>query len=114
MSAHLRVELVFDADCPHIDQARSVLRSALEELGTGDASWTEWDRASANTPREYRHYGSPTILVNGRDVAAGSVAPVEADGSTCRLYVDDSGGVSGAPSTALILAAIQELSSGDQ
>ena len=107
MTRRVRIDLVFDADCPHIDQARAVLRSALEELGTGETPWTEWDRGSGSTPREYRHFGSPTVLVNGRDVASDDDGRKQSDGDACRLYVDEAGDVTGAPPKALIVAAIR-------
>ena len=103
----VRIDLVFEADCPHIDQARAVLRSALEEMAARETAWAEWDRASASTPREYRHYGSPTVLVNGRDVASDDGGSTQSDGNACRLYTDDAGAIAGAPSKALIVAAIR-------
>ena len=102
-----RIDLIFDKDCPHVDEARTVLRSALEELGSGQVPWAEWDRASADTPNELRQYGSPTVLVDGRDVAADDVPQMQSDGDACRLYVDDLGQVAGAPSKNVILAAIR-------
>ena len=108
MNRHVRIDLVFDADCPHVDEARSALRSALEDLGSAGASWAEWDRASMTTPRDMRRYGSPTVLVNGRDVAPDDVGHAHVDGTACRLYVDDAGDVSGVPSRVLILAAIRD------
>jgi mercuric ion transport protein len=66
--------------------------------------WLEWDRAEAATPLELRRYGSPTILINGCDVAG--TEPASAD-SNCRLYGTPSGGLAGVPSMGLIAAALR-------
>jgi mercuric ion transport protein len=100
----LRVELVFDRDCPNVARARAVIRAALGEVGA-DAVWSEWDRADAATPAELRSYGSPSVLVNGKDVDANEV--VRSDANSCRVYMDDCGCVCGAPSAWLIVRAIR-------
>ena len=61
------IELVYFDGCPNADRARENLRSALETVGA-DPDWDEWDLASASTPERYRGHGSPTVLVDGRDV----------------------------------------------
>lgn len=93
-----RVELIHDADCPNTGRARAALRQAFAASGLVPA-WTEWDRADPRCPVYARGYGSPTILVNGRDVVGdgpGEGAP------SCRLYADHAG----APDVAQISAAL--------
>lgn len=85
-----RVQLLFFAECPHIDAARTQLRKAFEAVGV-EPSWTEHDVTLPDAPAELKGYGSPTILVDGRDVMG---AP-PGDGSACRLYVGTE--VPGAP-----------------
>lgn len=97
------VELVYDADCPNVDSARAVLREALTALGVRE-EWQEWDRGSPETPQFLRRFGSPTVLVNGRDVGGDDGS--RAGANSCRIYADASGRVSGVPSPQLILAAI--------
>ncbi len=97
------VELVYDADCPNIEAARKALREAFTEAQL-DPEWTEWDRKTASAPPHVRHYGSPTILVNGRDVAGGARGQNGAD--CCRLYRDASGAFRGAPDKERIVAAL--------
>jgi len=98
----MRIELLYDAHCPNVPAARSALARAL--LGTGiDARWTEWDRAAPDSPDYARHYGSPTILVDGADVAGEAPA---AQANACRVYPDDRGRLRGAPPPELIRAAL--------
>lgn len=65
------VEFVHFAGCPNADAARQALRSALRTAGHAE-QWTEWDLLSPETPDRVRGYASPSILVNGVDVAGAS------------------------------------------
>jgi len=106
MQSLARIELVFDRDCPNVERARENIAVALREMGAPE-SWTEWDRESPQTPAALRHYGSPSVLVNGEDVGCDEAASPEADANSCRVYFDASGKcVCGAPSPRLILEAI--------
>lgn len=89
-----RVELIYDTDCPNVQHARRALLEGFSLAGL-DPSWAEWDRKSPDSPVHARGYGSPTILVDGRDVA--DAAPGDG-GSSCRLYRNGSGAFGGAPS----------------
>lgn len=71
--------LVFDG-CPLADAARNSLRAALESLGL--QGFEEIDILDANAPADLRAWGSPTILVDGHDVAGAGKG--EAIG--CRVY----------------------------
>jgi hypothetical protein len=99
------IELVYDQDCPNVDRARAAIRQALVALGA-PLTWREWDCAADATPVSLRVLGSPTILVNGRDVACADSAELQPDASSCRIYRDDCGCVCGAPSVELILGAL--------
>ena len=105
MTSVPRVELVYDPDCPNVERARAVLRAALSEAGIPE-KWQEWERGAADTPGSLRELGSPSILVNGRDIGCDEGESVKADANSCRIYVDDSGSLSGAPSKQLILRAL--------
>ena len=104
-----RVELVFDRSCPNVDEARAQIREALSVVGL-PPSWSEWDRDSDTTPQSLRPFGSPTILVDGRDVSgpneSGNSLPVA---NSCRIYTDAKNGVSGVPALELIVTALQDL-----
>ncbi|MEC7521726.1 MAG: hypothetical protein VYE22_17725 [Myxococcota bacterium] len=87
------ITLVFDTDCPHVDAARASLARVLTDLGL-PRRWDE--RAPAGA------YGSPTLLVDGRDVTG------DAPGAACcRVYRDADGRASPVPDDAVIAAAIR-------
>ena len=99
----MTVELFYDKDCPNVGQARASLRRALTEAGL-PPRWTERELAAAPSP--LGALGSPTVLVNGRDVAGADPG----DAACCRIY-EVAGGRSGAPPAELIarvLRAAQE------
>jgi hypothetical protein len=100
----IRVELVYDRDCPNVDAARAVLRRAFAELGVAPAL-IEWDRNDRDSPDRVRGYGSPTILVDGQDIAG--VEP-NASADCCRLYTSDEGGLRGVPSVEQIVVALRK------
>jgi len=101
----LRIELVFDRECPNVEEARRRIRAALLEVGA-EPCWTEWDREGDATPEIFKRYGSPTVFVNGRDVGDGANGMVQASANSCRIYLNDDE-VSGAPSARLIANAIR-------
>ena len=106
----LQIDLVYDRECPHVDEARATLRAALVAVAA-DMDWREWDREDSRTPAELRGYGSPTILVNGRDVAAVADEKTASDANSCRVYFDECSCICGAPSVTLIERAIREAQS---
>jgi hypothetical protein len=63
----------------------------------------EWDRASPDSPSHAAKYGSPTVLVDGRDVTG-----VEAvDGANaCRVYDHGGRGLGGVPPVQRIVDAL--------
>lgn len=93
------VELIFDATCPNVDAAREALYEAL-----GAFAWVEWERADPAAPPYAKAYASPTVLVDGRDVAGAGALDA---GSGCRVYVRTNGTYAGAPSAEMILAAVR-------
>jgi len=97
-----RVELVYDLDCPNVGQARAALLQAFSQA-KNSPSWVEWDRKAPESPADVRGYGSPTILVNGKDVA-GTEPSTEMD--SCRLYSDGRNGFRRIPPVPQIAAAL--------
>jgi hypothetical protein len=82
--------LVYDPGCPNVDSAREILASVCREAGI-PAVWTEWNSEDAECPEHALNLGSPTVLVNGEDVAPGPHpwTPREVgDGPRCRVYRD--------------------------
>ncbi len=90
-----RIELVFFEGCPNVGLARDNLRSALQSVDA-HITWTEWDLRSDSTPKDLRSYGSPTVLIDGRDVTGDSTG---AAALACRA--------DGVPSAALILENLE-------
>ena len=106
----MKVELIFEHRCPNADGARARLRQALVNCGLRSV-WTEWQSDDPCSPDYARHRASPTILVDGRDIAESMAY----DGTrACRLYSTSNGGVSGMPELAKIEAALQEAPSDQQ
>jgi len=97
------VELIYDEDCPNVSEARANLLRAFAAAGV-PARWSEWARADAACPPYVSGYGSPTILVDGRDVAGGEFSEGV---SCCRLYAEGSGGYKRAPSVQMIAKALR-------
>ncbi len=107
LALRLHVELVYDPGCPNVDRARSMLTRALQEVGA-PAVWTEWSSGDPTCPEIHRGYGSPTVLVNGKDVAPGPhpwARREEAGGPRCRVYRDGTR-VVGAPPLGHIVSAL--------
>lgn len=79
MSRHPSIELLFFDGCPNAEKARSNLRAVA-----GARGWREWNLSSADTPESFHRFGSPTVLVDGRDVTGadgGAAMACRADGA---------------------------------
>jgi len=98
-----RAELIYDTDCPNVRRARRALLEGFSLAGL-QPTWTEWDRKASDSPAYARGYGSPTILVDGRDVTGS--APGDG-GSSCRLYHNGSGAFGGAPSAEQVAEVLR-------
>ena len=94
------VDLVYDADCPNISVARANLVRAFSLAGILP-KWSEHRIGDPSAPERTRGYGSPTVLVDGRDVA-GIEPSVEV---CCRIYSGVPGSAQ-APSVEQIAEAI--------
>lgn len=74
------VDLIYFDGCPNAEAARTNLRALMLE-----EPWREWNLSSPETPERFRCFGSPTVLVDGRDVTgqAGGTAAMacRADGA---------------------------------
>ncbi|MGH9477018.1 MAG: hypothetical protein ACRD1C_11905 [Terriglobales bacterium] len=99
----MRIELVYDRVCPNAGQARENLQRALALTGC-EARWVEWDRSDAASPAYTREFGSPTCLVEGRDVA-GAMASGAIE--SCRLYPVSGGGFERAPTVEQIARVLR-------
>ncbi|MEZ4370005.1 MAG: hypothetical protein R3B07_04240 [Polyangiaceae bacterium] len=96
----MRVQLLWFEGCPHISDARTRLREALEHSGLG-ALWEELDLGQHP---ELQSFGSPTVLINGRDVW-----PDTSQRSTstpcCRVYLESD--IRGVPELTRLVEALR-------
>jgi mercuric ion transport protein len=97
----MTVELLYAPDCPNVDEARANLHRALVDVGL-PPSWTECETSAPDVPVARRGFGSPSVLVNGRDVAGAEPAGA----AWCRIY-EVAGRRSGAPPTEQIVQALR-------
>lgn len=96
-----KVELVYDGECPNVSETRTQLLRAFAEMKL-EPDWVEWRSDASDSPAHVRGFGSPTVLVDGIDVAgAGQEAA-----SCCRLYPREDGSMRGAPSVETIARAL--------
>lgn len=93
----MQIQLLYFPGCPNVNVARVAVARSLASLGLR-CRIEEVDATAEGTPEELRRWGSPTILVDGSDVA-GEETPT---GAACRLYR----GAGSAPSIAAICAAL--------
>ncbi len=87
----MKIQLLYFEGCPNVDASRAAIREALaaEKVDT----WVEEiDVEKPGAPEWVHGWGSPTILIDGNDVAGQQPST----SSACRLYAD------GAPSVASI------------
>lgn len=98
-----RVELIYDLDCPHVDEARREIAAALREECLPER-WQEWKQKAI--PEDEQRFGSPTVIVDGRDVASGGSARRTDNAAFCRMYLDGNR-MRGAPSRETIRKALR-------
>lgn len=109
MPAVPAVELVYSPDCPGIAAARAELLRAFARSGV-PPRWTEWRGDDPDAPAHVRGIGSPSILIDGRDVTG--ARPAAGGASSCRLYPDADGRLVGVPPVEAITAALTASSRG--
>lgn len=97
----MKLEILHVPDCPNT----TVLVARLDQALTGfrDVVIEAREIRNAAEATAHRMTGSPTLLIDGTDPFA--VAD-QSPSLSCRLYVDEAGDVSGAPSPAQLRAAL--------
>lgn len=98
----VKVELVYDSDCPNVKATREQLRLAFELIDS-KPDWQEWNVNDPNAPDHIHGYGSPTILVEGIDVTGDEPSGTD---NCCRVYVDSDHANHGVPSVKQISSAL--------
>ncbi len=97
-----KIEFIYEQNCPNVEDARAQLRLALEQTGL-PTRWQEWEHNDPKSPAYARRYGSPSILVEGEDVAGESAS----DAPSCRIYANTKGRNRGVPDATLIRTALE-------
>ncbi|RMH39177.1 MAG: MerC domain-containing protein [Deltaproteobacteria bacterium] len=98
----MQVELIWQRDCPNVTAARRSLMQAFSLTGV-PARWREWCLDDDDCPEHARAFGSPSILVDGLDVAGVPAGT----GASCRLYPVEEGGFAPAPTPTAIAARLR-------
>lgn len=88
------IELLWWEGCPSTERALAELRTALDETGLSRAEISMSEIGDEDLARERGFVGSPTILVDGEDVAP---TGDEEAGLNCRIYRLRDGKVSPTP-----------------
>jgi hypothetical protein len=96
----MTVELIYDQSCPNVEATRAALLRAFAKLGR-PPRWTEWERSARDSPAYARTYGSPTILVDGQDIARDKPS-----GESCRVDSGVMSTLSGVPPLDKIVDAL--------
>ena len=96
----MKIQLLSFPGCPNADATREALRRTLIASGL-PPSFEEVDVTAPETPDRLRAWGSPTILVDGHDLAG--AAPT---GPGCRFYEVVPEGLRGVPPDELIRRAL--------
>ena len=97
----MNVELLYVPECPNVTVARDRVVEAAKRLGL-EAIIIERVVADEAEAIKAGMRGSPTIRIEGRDVAAGDDTP---GSMSCRLFLTDSG-IDGAPSVEDLVTAL--------
>jgi hypothetical protein len=97
----MRIDVLTVSGCPHRLLAMTRLREAIDHSGI-DAAVVERVIGDHETAATLGMAGSPTILVDGRDLfgSAGSEPSI-----SCRLYRRDTG-IDGSPSVSALIDAL--------
>nr|WP_281721458.1 hypothetical protein [Nitrosomonas nitrosa] len=98
----MKVELIYDADCPNVQATRENLLKAFQLAGV-KPHWVEWERSDADAPAYALGFGSPAVLINVRDLE--DKPPLEA--ACCRIYAAGTPIAGGVPSVDLIVTGLK-------
>lgn len=95
------VEFVYEQSCPFVRGARRRLLEGFRVAGL-TPRWTEWEVSDPCAPAHVRGLGSPTILVDGWDIAG---SPGNEAANCCRIYAYGEEPL-GVPPLEMVVAAL--------
>jgi hypothetical protein len=84
----VEVELLVIPDCPGADEARALLRTALDDVGLSACPIPVTIVDTDDAARTRRFAGSPTFLVDGTDLFEGGPT---SGSMACRVYATPEG-----------------------
>lgn len=99
----MKVQFIYETTCPNAEATRKLLAEVLNELNL-KIDVEEIDKSITGAPNFAQQYGSPSILVNGKDV----VDSVGKSGNACRIYENSDGKLTGIPPRDSIVKALQK------
>ena len=102
----MKILFLYSEDCPSHDEALQRLRKVMKEEGIRDEIEVIRVETSEDAER-LKFIGSPTILIDGRDIDP-PTNPYYA--LTCRAYRLEDGRISPLPSEVMIRKAIRKIS----
>jgi metal-sulfur cluster biosynthetic enzyme len=82
MTAKIDVKLVYCPICPALEPTRAALNRALEQFGREKIAYREVNVHDPANPPALKHWPSPAILINGRDLEG----MVQDPARSCRLF----------------------------
>ena len=100
----MHIELLWWAGCPSTDRALRELRVALKDAGISHADILMTEIGTDEEARARAFVGSPTILLDGEDVAPPGEEPA---GLNCRVYRRPDGTVSPTPGPEILREALR-------
>lgn len=100
----MQVRVVYFDGCPSWQIAHQRLIEALTRVGRSDTAVTLVRVGSDADARAAGFAGSPTILLDGRDLFPGAAIP---DGLACRLYPTATG-LAGSPTVEDLVIALTD------
>jgi hypothetical protein len=105
----VRVEVLYVPNCPHHPTAVSQLKAVLRAEGI-PAEIHEVAVTSTKAAQELKFRGSPTVKINGRDIAGESQDP-ESFALACRIYAGAK--EAGLPPIEMMRSAVREARKGE-
>ena len=100
----MRVELLWWEGCPSTTRARELVQTVMAEEGLDPGALEMREIETEDDARSHAFVGSPTIRVEGEEVAP---EPAEPAALTCRVYHLPDGRVSPVPDPEVVRSAIR-------
>jgi hypothetical protein len=106
----MKVEVFYVPDCPHLSAAVQQLKDVLSAEGVR-AEIQQVAVTDLQSAQGYRFRGSPTVRINGRDIAGEAQRP-ESFALACRIYPGAK--ELGVPPAEMIQCAVREARKGEK